>query len=604
MLNLFPSLNEVTSAAKQSLLRFPLVLISALGALAQMIYIMELDNQLNNASTDLIHTAMTLALGIPLFFALQLLSERPSHRLLKNRYVLYTAGVVSLWAYWFFTHKILVETYYYQYLQVSLVIHLFAAIAPFLRRDEPQGFWQYNKILFMRSFVSALFAGVLFAGLAVALLGVHLLFQVDIPEELYAELFYVCTLLFMTWFFISGVPQDIRVLNSESSYPNSLRILTQYILVPLVALYMVILYAYGLKMLFNWGLPGGKIAWLTSSMGLLGTLTMLLLAPLRDQKSWIRFYMKGFYILLLPLLAALYVAIYERVAENGITEQRYFLFILTLWMSAVAVYFIVSKSKTIKVVPLSLLIVTALTSFGPWGAYSLSFKSQMGRLEKTLQKNAMFGADGKLQKVDRKKVDPRDEVIISSGIDYIIDNHGHESLKPWLNDSMWTEFLEENKYFNYPKNAYGLVQSLGLQFRKRIDSPNSVDDDIQFYPQQWPISVQGYKSMDQFNWYKDNKQRSALYDGYNIQIDKDNDSLEFRKKEQVLQVLDLKPFIKNLREHHKVHPTSALPDEHRHIELQHSTVKAKIVLNNISISSIKNGNHLESLSGYILISPL
>ena len=69
------------------------------------------------------------------------------------------------------------------------------------------------------------------------------------------------------------------------------------------------------------------------------------------------------------------------------TEQRYFLLALAWWLLFITVYFLVSRKKDIRLVPLSLCILAFLSVWGPWGAFSVSLNSQRGRLKALLEKD-------------------------------------------------------------------------------------------------------------------------------------------------------------------------------------------------------------------------
>jgi hypothetical protein len=86
--------------------------------------------------------------------------------------------------------------------------------------------WQFNKSLFIRVLTSALYSGVLFAGLALAMLAVDKLFDININEKYYLDLWVVSAGIFNTWFFLSGVPSTISSLEDVTDYPKGLKIFT------------------------------------------------------------------------------------------------------------------------------------------------------------------------------------------------------------------------------------------------------------------------------------------------------------------------------------------------------------------------------------------
>jgi hypothetical protein len=186
---------------------------------------------------------------------------------------------------------------------------------------------------------------------------------------------------------------------------------------------------YGGKIILTMVWPRGIVSYLIIGFSALGILALLLVWPLRDDAhyAWIRTYTKRFFIAIFPLIILLSMAIGRRVIEYGVTENRYFLIILALWLLVVAVYFLVSHRKHIKFIPLSLFFAALISGYGPWNAFSVSEDSQHARLMNLLTKNKIL-KDGKVAKIDFS-IPADDQVEISSIVSYMIEVHGLPSIQ-------------------------------------------------------------------------------------------------------------------------------------------------------------------------------
>jgi len=69
------------------------------------------------------------------------------------------------------------------------------------------------------------------------------LFNVEVDGKLYGEIPVVVIGLFNTLFFLAGIPKN-EELHHELQYPKGLKTFTQFVLVPLVTLYLLILLTY------------------------------------------------------------------------------------------------------------------------------------------------------------------------------------------------------------------------------------------------------------------------------------------------------------------------------------------------------------------------
>ncbi|MES2454175.1 MAG: DUF4153 domain-containing protein [Bacteroidota bacterium] len=303
----------------------------------------------------------------------------------------------------------------------AFAFHLLIAFAPFIGKDGIGGFWQFNKILFLRFLTSALYSAVLYVGLAIALTAVRGLFSIEIEWKAYMVLFAIITAGFNTIFFLAGIPVDIHLLSEDHSYPKGLKIFTQFVLIPLMSIYLVILLVYELKIILIWELPKGLVSSLILGYAVFGILSLLLVYPIKDSEGngWIRLFSRFFYFMMIPLVFLLILAVWRRVGHYGITESRYILIILALWLAGITIYFLTSKKENIKAIPVSLCILALLAIYGPQSAFSVSKNSQLSRLRKI-----MASGNGK------------DQEEGTSVIRYLVRAHGLKSLQPFTTKNL------------------------------------------------------------------------------------------------------------------------------------------------------------------------
>jgi hypothetical protein len=390
--------------------------------------------------------------------------------------------------------------YYIQWLLPSIVLVTFAA---YFGYGEINGFWHFNERLVTRVLVSGLYTLVFFAGVSVVLLFLDKLLGVDIKPEAYARLWIFAAYVFLPWHFLAGVPRDFGELERDGSYPKAVKVFTQYLLVPLATVYFVILYAYLGKILVTQQWPSGWVAWLTTSASVLGLVTLLLFFPARDREgdSWIAKYSKGFCISALPLLGMLLVSIYKRTDQYGLTEHRYFLVVLALWLLGMFLYFIFSKAPDIRWVPATFCAVAALTSFGPWGADDVSFRSQRARLMGLLEKNGMWVA-GKAVKAG-KEVSWEDRKQISACLDYVGEYHGLMRLQPMFREDLRAaaEKLRERRW-NTGEATVKVMGPLGVEYVAAwAASPGDGKHFSYKVKRGEPLDVEGYATVYRFDYF-------------------------------------------------------------------------------------------------------
>jgi hypothetical protein len=227
------------------------------------------------------------------------------------------------------------------------------------------------------------------------------------------------------------------------------------------------------KILIQWNLPVGWVSYLILGFSIAGILSLLLIYPIRnyEENRWIKVFSKSFYIALLPLIVLLFVAILTRLFAYGITEKRYFVFVLACWLSFISLYFLFSKVKNIELIPISLCLLCFGTSFGPWGAFAVSERSQMNRLETLLIKNNIL-VDGKI-KVTTNKVDDKDVGNISSIIDYLAERNEIKSLQKWT-DTNLDSITNKNRY-SQPGEVMKLMGLKYVSYYRGMDTETQMN---------------------------------------------------------------------------------------------------------------------------------
>lgn len=318
---------------------------------------------------------------------------------------------------------------------MSLAAHLLVSFSAYIHADSIQGFWQFNKILFIRFLTSVLYSAVLYLGLAGAIGAIKFLFNIDIGSHAYANLWVFIAGIFNTVFFLAGIPKDLDTLNDDFTYPKGLKVFTQYVLIPLATVYVIILLAYEAKILVEWNLPKGLVSNLILGYAVFGILSLLLVFPIREQaeNGWIKTYARSFYFLMLPLIVLLFLAVGARVFNYGVTESRYFLVMLALWLLFITIYSLLSRKQNIKLIPISLCIFTIVCVYGPQSAFSVSEYSQVKILTNILSRNNAF-KDHKITAV--KHISQKDGARAAGTLNYIIEHYDYSALQPYINKDL------------------------------------------------------------------------------------------------------------------------------------------------------------------------
>ncbi len=445
-----PSLDSLITKTFFTFKRFPFALIAAIYGCVYCILFVNLRYDLEESHYYYTNIIMSCYIGMLLFIAIQIYIEQKKLRFIPGITLKLLAVALIICYYFTLPEKFMVISFT-RFSLFTIALHLLIAFVPFTNKGGLNGFWQYNKIIFLRILISALYTIVLYLGLALALLAIEKLFKVNVSGKLYSDLWISLAGIFNTWFFLAGIPLNFSDLDLKKDYPKGLKIFTQYVLLPLVSIYLLILYAYMFKIIITAQWPVGWVSYLVIGFSAGGILSLLLIYPVRNDENnkWILIFSRFFYFALFPLIILLFLAVKRRINDYGITEQRYFILVLALWLLFIAVYFLVSKSKNIKLIPVSLFILTMAASFGPWGAFHISLASQENHLESLLNKYSML--HNKKITEAKDSIAFKDHKQISSIINYLVDVHGYKTLQPYFVQNLDSLFNNMQDNYDYTK---------------------------------------------------------------------------------------------------------------------------------------------------------
>lgn len=406
---------------KGAVVRFPLAFIFAL--VLTVLAVAEVHDADLMSNDMLARTLLFLGQGVVLALGAQLLAEGRQWPALQS--LLVGAGFLAA----------LAATVYAplhfsaMHLFMSAALLLFLLFAAFVaRRVSEDTVWLFNYQSAMGVILGGIASLILCLGLCAILATVKYLFNVEVDDKLFGDIWIIGGGFFFPVFVLASVPRDLNDQSAICAMPVGVSFIANYLMVPMMLVYTGILYAYGIKIIVEWSLPKGNLGYMVTAYGSIGVITHLCIYPIRDTGTrLLRFFYRRFYVLLTGPLALLAAGIWTRINDYGLTEQRVAIVLCLVWLAILSFFHIFKRAEAhIKHVPMVLCIMALVAAFS---AQKLSVQSQYERLAETLQRVGVL-TDGKVVKVT-SEVDFDTRKDISSMLDYLRERQSLHVVREW-----------------------------------------------------------------------------------------------------------------------------------------------------------------------------
>ena len=338
---------------------------------------------------------------------------------------------------------------------VSMGVIFYASFLLFPIIDRKNDKEKYLQTVVGNQLLTIAFAIVLYLGIAIILTAIDLL-MIGINRELYIYTLYFSALIFGVIFFVSklkGIDESLE----DYEIPKMAQILYSYIIIPLIMIYTLVLYLYSAKILILLKMPKGMVSNLVLWYMVFSIFVIIMVTPLTEENRIAEKFKKFFPIISLPLICMAIFSISERIFQYGVTEKRYIIVALSIWLLLNMIIYIIRPD--VRKVLISLIIIMFITVFSPWNMTKVSLASQTKRLIKLLTDNGLM-KDGKLSKNDNVSGKAKKEII--SLINYFYyDDIGNKKIRiDGKEYASATDFMKEiganSDWNNY--NSYSTIE--------------------------------------------------------------------------------------------------------------------------------------------------
>lgn len=384
-------------SVKDTFKRFPFTIISAI--LGSIFLVLATHDSYSEALNNrLISYGLVFVFAIFLYAFIKLFNEglRNFYDLknLKNNNLLkiisYVITLPMLYGIYelVFDEKAPLNNYNDRFIYFTLIAALVVASSFIAKFNYHEDYVAYVAKILKAFIISNIYSFIVFVGMSSIVFAINSLFNYNFGSIVYLRIGIISFILFNVITFFQDFPK-VRDSFTDYKYPKAFKILLVYIITPLVIIYTLILLVYFIKILVLWQIPNNLIVNLVIWFSSFAVIYLFFLSRV-DSIAFINKFKVIFPISLFPLLAMMFFAIYLRISEYGLTENRYIVIAAGLWVFLSLIYYIFYRNNSNITIPIFLAIIILITGIGPASAIKLSTRSQNARFERLLKENNMI----------------------------------------------------------------------------------------------------------------------------------------------------------------------------------------------------------------------
>jgi len=231
-------------------------------------------------------------------------------------------------------------------------------------------FWWLNQRAIASGIIAAFGFLLIVAGIFAIENSLSVLFGFRSEKFFYQILLPLTGLFFIPFYWLSTIPKLYAYSEDEILEPEFLSLaigfMGQFVMVPFLFVYSLILLAYGVQIVFAGELPHGTLSWMVLAYTIAGAATWLILHPsFMHSRPLVKYFRRFWFLMTIVPILLYWAAVVVRINAYGFTGERIWLIAGGLWATLLAIAFISKKFADIRLVPGIALLLMILIGFGP-----------------------------------------------------------------------------------------------------------------------------------------------------------------------------------------------------------------------------------------------
>ena len=387
--------------------------------------------------------------------------------------------------------KPFIMTYGFGFTYVLAAILLLVSV----RRMDNRSFAAHALHVVTQLFFGLVIAGIITAALYAIFGSFFYIFGIKEPDNFYIYLWE------FVWFFIAPQVCCTLITQGEDEVNEPARVLQlilNFILSPAIIIYTIILYAYFIRIVLEWDLPKGGVAWMV-----MGFVTVAMAGRLMQyvlKQHYYDWFYRNFTWIAIPPLILYWIGSIYRIRLYSFTESRFYLMIAGVLMTLFVLMLLWKRSRRFQLMALIFGAAIILFTYIPGiSAKSIGLNCQQKRLQQMISqlkltdpKTGKFVETLDLQEIRKDSVLCDQFREVCSLIAYVRNDVGRDAFEQQYGKWQWYDSQFDSSRFDVvslqttihrknpvslgefnrtlPIEHYGLIQKDGILKVKKDNS--------------------------------------------------------------------------------------------------------------------------------------
>lgn len=424
-------------------------------------------------------------------------------------------------------------------INIRTSVALFALLIAFIWVPVIKSRVSFNKsfmIAFKSFFHSLFFSGILFVGISIIITAIdQLIFQLEYTA--YSHSANIVFILFAPMFFLSLIPvypgaantetnmeDQEKTINKAANCPKFLEVLLSYIIIPLIAVFTVILLTYILRNFTGEFWTDNLLEPMLVSYAITVIVVYILVSEIENKFTlWFR---RIFPKVLVPIVLFQIAASVISVSDTGIMHTRYYVILFGIFAAVAGILLSFINVRRNGIIAPILIICAVISIVPPVDAFTISRSSQVSLLEDVLLKNNMLENN---QVKPNAAISDQDKEVVTKAMNYLLRMNYQKDVE-WLpKDYNYDDFYPTFGFYEYyePGDNKEMYIALSLQEKSTVD-------------------IAGYDSFIQYHLIMENDNNEKIADfvkegkHYSLMTKENNDQVDMiltgENKEELLSI--------------------------------------------------------------------